>query len=151
MESRLDDLFCQWQRLGAAVFVSQDCCPEPVMSLELLLATSTNACRDSSRLTWVILGWLVQHPTLISVSLLLRETRLNGNIAVLGVLAEAAYDKTAHPVFKRIAAECKPNAQPETFFNRVAKSAFASAQAQVNTLEVFRRWNFWCDELEFVV
>ncbi|MFM8312953.1 MAG: peptidoglycan D,D-transpeptidase FtsI family protein, partial [Deltaproteobacteria bacterium] len=47
---------------------------------------------------------------------------------------------TAAPVFKRIAAECKPNAQPETFFNRVAKSAFASAQAQMNTLEVFRRW-----------
>jgi hypothetical protein len=150
MEDRLDHLFQEWRRLGGAVLLARAETPLPERSAEEVLAETTGYCRDSSRLTWVALEWLIRHADRLDVQRLLQETREHGDLPVLGVLCDAARQRRPHPAFERIVRSCPPHDSLEIFFHRVARSPLASRQARENALPLFQRWNFLCDELHYL-
>ena len=150
MGDSLGRLFQEWHRLGGAVLVDEVDHDLPVRSPEEVIAESTAYCRESGRLMWVVLGWLIRHIDEIDEERLLRETERMGDLSVLGVLCDAARLKNPHPKFERIISRCVPNDKVEPFFRRVAKSSLAFKLTQENSLDVFRRWNYLCNELRYL-
>jgi hypothetical protein len=150
MEDRIDRLFQEWHRLGGAVLVSQaddSVAPRPA---EEVIAESTALCRDSGRLTWVTLDWLIRHSGEIDERKLLRETRERGDLSVLGLLCDAAYQRNPDPAFDRLMRSCMPHSVVTPFFHRVARSPLASRLAAENALDIFRRWNYVSNELRYL-
>jgi len=150
MGARLDRLFQEWHRLGGAVLVAEVDPSVPLRSPEEVIAESTAHCRESGRLTWVVLDWLINHIDQLNEQELIEETRKQGDLSVLGVLCDAAHLRNPHPKFNRIMAACKPNERVEPFFRRVARSPLARRLTQQNALDVFRRWNYLCAELQYL-
>ena len=150
MGDRLEYLFQEWHRLGGAVLLSKADTTLPTCQPEELIAESTAYCRESGRLTWVVLDWLIHHIEDIDEHKLLRESRQSGDLSVLGVLCDAARLRRPHPKFERIMAICAPHSRMEPFFHRVARSPLASRLARENALDVFRRWNYLCSELRYL-
>ena len=152
MGDRLDHLFQEWHQMGGAVLLAEgdrtvpDRCPEEV------IAESTAHCRESGRLTWVMLDWLIHHIEQVDEQRLLQETRERGDLSVLGLLCDAARLRKQHPKFERIIAiaACAPCDEAEPFFHRVARSPLASRLAREKALDVFRRWNYLCSELRYL-
>ncbi len=150
MGDRLDCLFQEWHRLGGAVLLAEEDRAGPVRCPEEVIAESTAYCRESGRLTWVVLDWLIHHIEQVDEQKLLQETRKRGDLSVLGVLCDAARSRKRHPKFERIIAACKPHDKVEPFFHRVARSPLASRLARERALDVFRRWNYLCSELRYL-
>ena len=122
----------------------------PVRLPEEVIAESTAHCRESGRLTWVVLDWLIRHIEKIDDQTLLQKTTECGDLSVLGVLCDAASQRCAHPRFERLVRACSPHREVEPFFRRVARSPLASRLARENALAVFRRWNYLCGELRYL-
>jgi hypothetical protein len=116
---------------------------------EEVIAESTTHCRESGRLTWVVLDWLIRHIEQIDEQKLLQATREGGDLSVLGVLCDTARQREPHPKFERIIAACVPHDKVEPFFYRVGRSRLASRLARENALDVFRRWNYLCSEVRY--
>ena len=150
MGDRIDYLFQEWHRLGGAVLLAEVDTTLPARSPERIIAESTAYCRESGRLTWVVLGWLLRHIEQIDEETLLRETSEIGNLSVLGVLCDAARLRNPHPKFERVICACKAPDKMEPFFRRVARSPLALALTQENALDIFRRWNYLCNELRYL-
>ncbi|MFQ5614656.1 MAG: hypothetical protein ACE5H9_21250 [Anaerolineae bacterium] len=150
MADRLDPLFQEWHRLGGAVLLSAVDVASAGRSPEAVIADSTAHCRQSGRLTWVTLEWMIKHIEQIAEGELLRRTRQCGELSVLGVLCDAACTRKPHPKFERIMAGCLPHGTLEPFFHRVARSPLALRLTQENALDVFRRWNYLCNELRYL-
>lgn len=150
MGDQLDRLFQEWHGLGGAVLLAETDPALPVRSPEEMIAESTAHCRESGRLTWVVLDWLVRNIERIDEEKLLQETRKIGDLSVLGVLCDAARLRKPHPKFGRIIAACAPHDRVEPFFRRVARSPLASRLAREHALGVFRRWNYLCSELRYL-
>ncbi|MBN1891131.1 MAG: hypothetical protein JW850_24250, partial [Thermoflexales bacterium] len=102
MGDRLDTLFQEWSRLGGAVLLAEVDAAVAVRSPEQVIAESTAYCRESGRLTWVTLGWLIRHIGQIDERALLQETGQVGDLSVLGVLCDAAHLHNPHPKFEWI-------------------------------------------------
>jgi hypothetical protein len=117
---------------------------------EKVIAESTAHCRESGRLTWVVLNWLIHHIEGVDEEKLLQETRENGDLSVLGVLCDAARQRNPHPKFERVIAACVKHDMVEPFFYRVAKSPLASRLARENAVDIFRRWNYLSSELRYL-
>ncbi|MBI5915920.1 MAG: hypothetical protein HY842_11120 [Bacteroidetes bacterium] len=151
MEDKLNQLFQNWQQLGAAVLVAQS---EPTggeaISAEQLIAESTKYCRHSGRLTWVVLDWLMKNKVEINVPQLLKATKESGDLAVLGLLANAAQEQAPDTIFEKIMKGCKPNPVLDFFFFRIKNSKLASRLTMENPLPIFQKWNFWCNELRYL-
>ena len=150
MGDQLDRLFQEWHRLGGAVLFAGEDRIVPVRSSEEVIAESTAHCRESARLTWVVLDWLIHHVEQIDEQKLLQETRKRGDLSVLGVLCDATRLQNPHPKCERIITACVPHDKVEPFFHRVAQSPLASRLAREHALDVFRRWNYLCSELRFL-
>ncbi len=150
MESRLDFLFQEWGQLGGAVLVAGKRQVERARPTEEVLGETTAHCRDSARLTWVVVDWLRAHIDDINEQTLLDRTREGGDLSVLGVLCDLANQAHPHPKFKRIMARCEPHALLEPFFTSVARSPMATRLARENALDVFLRWNYWCQEVRYL-
>ena len=150
MGDRIDDLFQEWYWLGGAVLLAEVNSAPPTRSAEQIIAESTTYCRESGRLTWVVLDWLIRHSEQIDVAALLRETDRMGDSSVLGVLCDAAHLRKPDPKFERIIHRCRPASEVQPFFRRVARSRLALAQTRANALDVFRRWNYLCNELRYL-
>jgi hypothetical protein len=150
MGHRIDELFQQWHQIGGAVLLAESAPDIPAPQPETLIAESTALCRESGRLTWVTLDWLVEHIEDINTDELIAETRQHGDLSVLGVIADAANQRRPNNKFVEIMLECPPNDEIEPFFHRVAKSALASQLAREQALDVFRRWNYLSNELRFL-
>ena len=150
MEDRIDRLFQEWHRLGGEVLVAEVETDLPARSPEQVIAESTAYCRESGRLTWVVLGWLIRHIEQIDEDALLQETRERGDLSVLGVLCDAAHLRNPHPKFERIIHACELPGRVEPFFRRVAQNPLALTLAQENALGVFRKWNYLCSELRYL-
>lgn len=150
MESILDKLFFEWHHLGAAVLVlrQDDTCTN--RKPEEVIAKSTNWCRHSSRLTWIIIDWLIKNIDELDESYLLDMTKATGNLSVLGLLCDAAKQKNTDPKFEHIIKACPPNKDFEIFFHRVAKSKLASRFAKENAIPLFKKWNFISNELRYL-
>jgi hypothetical protein len=150
MGDRLDRLFQEWHRLGAAVLLAEVDLAIPTRPPEEVLAESTAHCRESGRLTWVVLDWLIHHIEEINESTLLQEIAACGDLSVLGLLCDAAYQRHPHPKFERLMRACVPNQDVVPFFHRVARSPLASRLTRDNAVDVFRRWNYLCSELRYL-
>jgi len=150
MEDRLDSLFQEWHHLGGAVIIKKINKNISPRTPEKVLAESTAYCRNSGRLMWIVLDWLIHNIHSIDEDKLLPETKERGNLSVLGVLCDLAKLRIFHPRFDRIIKACGPNNKLEIFFHRVAHSQLASRLTRENALEVFSRWNFLCSELRYL-
>lgn len=150
MEDRIDRLFQEWHRLGGAVLLAEVDTGVSVRPPEEVIAESTACCRESGRLTWVVLDWLIRHIEEIDEQTLLQKTKECGDLSVLGVLCDAAYQRNPHPRFERLMRACVPSREVVPFFHRVARSPLASRLACENAVDVFRRWNFLCSELRYL-
>ena len=150
MGDRLDYLFQEWHRLGGAVLLAEVVPTSPARSPEAVIAESTAYCRDSGRLTWIVLDWLIRHVEQLNEDQLLKETKERGDLSVLGVLCDAACLRNPHPKFERIIRTCIRHDPLEPFFHRVAKSPLAVRLTQENALEVFLKWNYLCNELRYL-
>jgi hypothetical protein len=150
MGDRIERLFQEWHRLGGAVLLAQVDTKLPVRSPELVIAESIAHCRESGRLTWVVLDWLMQHVEEIDEQILLQRTREVGDLSVLGVLCDAARQRKPHDKFEWLVYACVPHEQVVPFFHRVASSPLASRLARENGIDVFRRWNYLCSELRYL-
>jgi len=150
MADRLDYLFQEWHQLGARVLLAEAHPSLPVRPAEEVIAECTAHCRDSGRLTWVLVDWLIHHIEEVDEQKLLQNARETGNLSVLGVLCDAARFRKPHPKFEQITAACAPHDRPEPFFHRVARSPLASRLTRENALDVFRRWNYLCSELRYL-
>lgn len=138
MGDRLEYLFQEWHRLGGTVLLSRADTTLPTRQPEELIAESTAYCRESGRLMWVVLDWLIHHIEDMDEHKLLRDSRQSGDLSVLGVLCDAARLRRPYPKFERIMATCAPHSRMEPFFHRVARSPLASRLARENALDVFR-------------
>jgi len=150
MENSIDRLFQEWHRLGGRVLLAEADSTVNARAREKLIADSTAHCRESGRLTWVVLDWLMRHIEEIDEYKLLKETRESGDLSVLGVLCDAASQRHPHPKFERLIRSCAPHPQLAPFFHRVARSPLALRQARDNALEIFRRWNYLSSELRYL-
>lgn len=117
---------------------------------EEVVAESTAYCRDSSRLMWVVIDWLIHHIEHLDEQRLWQETIKQGDLSVLGVICDIANMQKDHPKFERLMAHCQPQPHREPFFHRVARSPYATRLAQENSLAVFSKWNYWCQELRYL-
>jgi hypothetical protein len=150
MGHRIDRLFQEWHRLGGAVLLTQTETTVPDRPAEEVIAESTAHCRDSGRLTWVVLDWLIGHVEAIDEHILLQRTRECGDLSVLGVLCDAAYQRCPHPKFQQLMSACTPNPVLEPFFHRVARSPLASRLARENAQPIFLQWNYLSSELRYL-
>jgi hypothetical protein len=150
MEDRLEQLFEEWNDWGAAVLVAAHGPSVSHRRAEDLIAESTARCRESGRLTWVVLDWLMRHIDEIDEKRLFDQTRSFGDLAVLGLLCDAAHDRHPHSKFGSIVRRCAPNPELTPFFRRVEKSPLALQLTCENPLEIFRRWNYLSRELRYL-
>jgi hypothetical protein len=117
---------------------------------EQIVAESTAYCRESGRLTWIVLDWLIHHVDQLDEQTLLESTAKRGELPVLGVLSDAASQRRPHPKLKWVMQHCAPNLTLEPFFRRVARSPLATCLTRENALDLFLRWNFLCSELRYL-
>ena len=150
MADVMDRLFAEWHRLGAPVLLAEQPAPVPERPPEELIAESTAHCRDSGRLTWIVLAWLIDHADEIDASELLTAARADGDLSVLGVLCDAANHRRPHAAFESVMAACHPNSDFEPFFTRVGRSPLATRLARESPNDVFLRWNYLCSELQYL-
>jgi hypothetical protein len=150
MADRVTHLFREWHDLGAAVLLAEMDGLRRVRRPEAVIAESTAYCRASGRLTWVVLDWLIRHVAQIDEAALIRETAAYGDRSVLGVLCDAAYQRNPDPAFERLMRACTPHSEIVPFFHRVARSPLAARLAREGALDVFLRWNFFCNELRYL-
>jgi len=150
MGNPVDRLFQEWHHLGAAVLLAE--VDQTVLARlpEEVLAESTAHCRESGRLTWVVLDWLIKHIEEINEHILLQRLAECGDLSVLGVLCDAARQRHPHPKFERLIRACVPNQEVVPFFHRIARSPLASRLARESALDVFRRWNYLSGELRYL-
>jgi len=146
----MDRLFAEWHRFGAPVLLAEIPVAVPERAPEAVIAESTAHCRDSGRLTWVVLAWLIDHADVLDGHALVAATRAIGDMSVLGVLCDAADHHRPHPVFEQIVAACHPNDRLEPFFTRVSRSPLATRIAAENPIDIFLRWNYLCSELQYL-
>lgn len=150
MADRLDHLFQEWAKLGGRVLLAKldpDVAPRRP---EEVIAESTGYCRDSGRLTWIVLDWLTRNAAHVDPVELIARTREVGDRAVLGVVADAASVRIPHPNLDAIKDACEAHERLEPFFHRVARSPLASRLAEENAVDVFRRWNYYSSELQYL-
>ena len=150
VEDRIDSLFQEWQCLGAPVLVAETDQTIKPRRPEVVIAESTAHCRESGRLMWVVLYWLIRRIDEIDEPKLIHDALNCGDLSVLGVLCDAASQRQENPKFQRLMEACVPHSQLEAFFYRVARSPLAMRLTQENPNAVFRRWNYLCSELLYL-
>lgn len=150
MEDRLGQLFQEWHQLGGAVLLNESMEIELSRTPEEVLAESTSQCRNSGRLMWIVLDWLIRNIKNIDEDRLIQNTKEKGDLSVLGVLCDLANSRYSNSKFQHIINGCKPNNNLEVFFHRVARSPLATKLTQENALEIFSRWNYLCNEVRYL-
>jgi hypothetical protein len=150
MGDRIDFLFQEWHQLGGKAMVAEVDRSITPRRAEEVIAESTAHCRESGRLTWIVLDWLIYHIDQTDEQALVQLTKSIGDLSVLGVICDAANLRNSQPKLQRIMQACDRPQQLETFFKRVANSPLASKLARENAVDVFRRWNYLSNELRYL-
>ena len=150
MEDRLDYLFQEWHKLGGAVLLDKSDNITLSRTPEEIFAESTSYCRNSGRLTWIMIDWLISNINDIDEKKLIQKTKEKGDLSVLCLLCDLAQSRASNPKFDHIIRVCLPNNKLEVFFHRVARSPLARKLTKENALEIFFRWNFLCNEVRYL-
>lgn len=149
MEDKLDLLFQYWNKYDSKVLVSQTKETDAI-EIERLIAETTKYCRYSSRLTWVLLDWIIRNVDKINTERLLQITAQSGNITVLGLISDIAKQRKDHIKFEHLIKASRPNGTKEIFFYRVSQSKLATRLTMEQNLPIFNKWNFYCNELSYL-
>jgi len=149
MEDKLDILFQQWNKFDSKVFVPE-IKPTENINIENLIAETTMYCRYSGRLTWILIDWLIRYIDIIDSEKLLNATLDKGDITILGLVSDLAKQKRNNLKFEYLIKASKPNGKKEVFFYRVLKSKLASKLTIEQTLPIYDKWNFYCNELRYL-
>jgi hypothetical protein len=149
MEDQLDMLFQYWNKFDSKVLVSETR-PTQQITIERLIAETTNYCRYSGRLTWILIDWLIRNINTIDEKKVVDLTKEHGDITVLGLVSDIAKQKINNAKFEYIIKASKPNRKKEVFFYRVSKSKLASRIAIEQTLPIYDKWNYYCNELSYL-
>lgn len=149
MENKLDMLFQQWNKFDSKVFVAEDIATKQV-TIEELIAETTKYCRYSSRLTWVLIDWLIRNIEKLNIDKVLQLTINQGDITVLGLVADIARQKRNDNKFNYVINSSHPNNEKEVFFYRISKSKLASKIAMEQSLPIYDKWNYYCNELRYL-
>lgn len=149
MEDKLDMLFQYWNKFDSKVFVSESK-PTDNIEIEELIAETTNYCRYSGRLTWVLLDWLIRNIDQVNVEKLMRLTKEKGNISILGLIADIAKQKNTNDKFDFLINFSHPNDKKEIFFYRVSKNKLASKLTIQQSIPIYNKWNYYCNELRYL-
>jgi hypothetical protein len=157
MADRVDFLFQEWHCLGAAVLLAEIDSAIVARPPEVVIAESTAHCRESGRLTWVVLDWLIEHIGELDMALLLENIKQDGDPGVMGLLCDAAFQRNPDIRFEMIMRQCQgilsqkgKSQTAEPFFHRVAHSPLAARLARESNLAVFGRWNYFSNELRYL-
>ncbi len=149
MEDKLDTLFQYWNKFDSKVLVSE-IKPTDHIVIENLIAETTKYCRHSGRLTWILIDWIIRNIDKINTEKLLELTSEIGDISVLGLISDIAKEKRKNEKLEDIITSSKPNAKKEIFFYRVSKSKLASRITMEQSIPIFDKWNFYCNELKYL-
>ncbi len=149
MEDKLNILFQYWNKQDSKALVAESVDVKDI-AIEKLIAETTNYCRYSGRLMWILLDFLIRNIDAIDIFELINLTKKEGDISVLGLVADMAREKRNDIKFDQIINESQPNPTKEIFFHRVAKSKFASKITMQETLPIYEKWNFYCNELRYL-
>jgi len=149
MENNLDNIFQHWNNYDSKVLIAEKKTTEKI-DIEHLIALSTKYCRYSGRLTWILVDWLVRNIKKLNVLKLIDLTKQIGDITVLGLIADLAKQKYNDINFDYIIKSSKPNDKKEIFFYRVAKSKLATKLTIEQTLPIYEKWNFYCNEIRYL-
>jgi len=150
MEDKLNILFQHWNKKDSKALVAKSYDVEDI-NIEKLIVETTNYCRHSGRLMWVLLDFLIRNLDMIDIIELINLTKKQGDMSVLGLVADMAREKRNDIKFDQIIAESQPNPTKEIFFYRVAKSKFASKITMQETLPIYAKWNYYCNELRYLM
>ncbi len=149
MEDKLDTLFQYWNKFDSKVFVAENK-PTEQIGIEELISDTTNYCRYSGRLTWVLVDWFMLNIDKINIEKLLKLTKEKGNITILGLISDIAKQKRDSVKFEYLIKSSLPNDRKEIFFIRVSKSKLASKITIEQSLPIFDKWNYYCNELRYL-
>lgn len=142
-------LFQYWNKFDSKVLVSE-IKPTGQITIENLIAETTKYCRYSGRLTWILIDWLIRNVNKIDTEKLVNITKKKGDITVLGLVSDIAKQKRNDFKFEYIIKSSKPNDKKEIFFYRVSKSKLASRITIEQTLPIYDKWNYYCNELRYL-
>jgi hypothetical protein len=149
MEDKLDTLFQYWNRLDSKVLVSE-VKQVGTMEIENLIAETTNYCRYSGRLTWVLIDWIIRNIDKLNTEKVLQVTESIGDVTVLGLISDIAKQKRANTKLEYFINSSKPNNKKEVFFYRVAQSKLATKLTIEQSLPIYDKWNFYCNEVRYL-
>lgn len=149
MEDKLDSLFQYWNKQDSKVLVSEAKKTDDI-EVENLIAETTKYCRYSGRLMWILLDWLIHNIDKINTEKLLQITARKGDITVLGLISDIAKEKRNSPKFEHIIKASQPNNKKEVFFYRVSQSKLATKLTMEQSIPIYDKWNFYCNELRFL-
>ena len=149
MGNKIDILFQQWNNFDSKVLLSERKDTEPI-AIENLVAETTKYCRYSGRLTWILLDWIIRNIEEINTEKLIELTNKSGDITVLGLITDLANQKQTNIRFEYILKSSKPSEKKEVFFYRVLKSKLATKLTIENTLPIYDKWNFYCNEIRYL-
>lgn len=149
MEDKLDILFQHWNKFDSKVLVSESK-PTENITIENLIAESTKYCRYSGRLTWILIDWIIRNIENVNTEKLLKITAEIGDISVLGLVSDLAKQKRENIKFEYIIKSSKPNDKKEIFFYRVSKSKLASKITIEQSIPIYDKWNYYCNELRYL-
>ena len=149
MGDKLNILFQYWNRQDSKALVAESVDVKDI-PIEKLIVETTNYCRYSGRLMWILLDFLIRNIDAIDIFELINLTKKQGDISVLGLVADMAREKRNDIRFDQIINESQPNPIKEIFFYRVAKSKFASKITIQETLPIYEKWNYYSNELRYL-
>ncbi len=149
MEDKLNILFQYWNKFDSKVLVSE-IKPTDNIVIENLIAETTKYCRYSGRLTWILIDWIIRNIDKINTEKLLKLTTEIGDISVLGLISDLAKEKRRNDKLEYIITSSRPNEKKEIFFYRVSKSKLASRITMEQSIPIFDKWNFYCNELRYL-
>jgi len=149
MEDKLNILFQHWNKQDSKALVAKSYDVKGI-AIEKLIAETTNYCRHSGRLMWILLDFLIRNIDTVDILELINLTKKEGEMSVLGLVADMAREKRNDVRFDQIIAESQPNPTKEIFFHRVAKSKFATKITMQETLPIYEKWNYYCNELRYL-
>ncbi len=149
MEDKLDILFQHWNKFDGKVLVPE-IKPTDNITIENLIAETTKYCRYSGRLTWILIDWIIRNIDNINIEKLIKATTETGDSTVLGLISDIANQKYIHTKFDYIIKSSKPNDKKEIFFYRVAKSKLASKITIEQSIPIYDKWNYYCNELRYL-